>query len=254
MSSGAKNANTAIGASTLTALTTGSNNTVLGFNAGMNLTTGSGNIVIGTLVGPAPTAESNIIIGNSSGTALTGNGNVLIGKVDMTSNASAINTMIFSTAGNTSFERMRITDSGNVGIGTTTPAYALHVNGQVAGTAAYITASDLRYKKEIATIANPLERLLAIDGVSYRFRNDEFPESKFSKRRELGVIAQDVEKVFPEAVSRDSQGFRSVAYTMLISPIIEAIREINSNTKRLEDENKMLKSYLCDKDPSAVLR
>lgn len=248
---GIKAMNTAVGTNALAGLTTGSANVVLGYGAGTNLTTGSGNIVVGGSAGPTAAAENNITIGNGAGMGLTGSGNVLIGKVDMTGTPSTTDTIILATAGMSPMERMRITNTGNVGIGTTTPAYTLHVNGQVAGTAAYITASDLRYKKDISRMTNSLDKLLSITGVSYKFRNDEFPESKFSKRRELGVIAQNVEKVFPEAVSKDSQGFRSVAYTMLISPIIEAIREVNSKTKRLEDENKMLKSYLCERDPSA---
>lgn len=141
--------------------------------------------------------------------------------------------------------------TGNVGIGTTTPMYDLHVNGTVASTTSFMNLSDARYKKEIKTVPNALEKILSINGVSYKFRNDEFKGLKFSNHRELGVIAQTVEKVFPEAVSKDTNGFRSVAYTMLISPIIEALREINSKTMRLEKENKMLKSYLCERDPEA---
>lgn len=212
----------------------------------------SGNVGIGT---STPTQKLHIA-GNAK---LDGNIMVAQGSPSLPSISSfnGASTGLFFPAANTiglsvnGMEKLRVDTSGNVGIGTTTPAYALQVNGQVAGTAAYITSSDLRYKKEINVITNPLEKLLTIKGVSYKFRNDEFPESKFSKRRELGVIAQNVEKVFPEAVSKDPQGFRSVAYTMLISPIIEAIREVNSKTKKLEDENKMLKSYLCERDPAA---
>lgn len=160
----------------------------------------------------------------------------------------AADTIGFSITG---MEKLRIDTTGNVGIGTTTPGYTLHVNGTVAGTAAFVNASDVRYKKDIKRIPGALEKILSIDGVSYKFRNAEFPDLKFSKHRELGVIAQTVEKVFPEAVSKDKDGFRSVAYSMLISPIIEAIREMNFKTKKLEDENKMLKVYLCERDPNA---
>lgn len=45
----------------------------------------------------------------------------------------------------------------------------------------------------------------------------------------MGVIAQKVEKVFPEAVSKDEKDVRSVAYSMLIAPTIEAIKEINKS-------------------------
>lgn len=154
----------------------------------------------------------------------------------------------FSTAG---VERIRIDSTGYTGIGTTSPAYTLHVNGTVAGTSAYANISDVRFKKDIKRVPNALEKLLSIEGVSYKFRTNEFPDLKLSNRREIGVIAQDVENVFPEAVSSDSKGFKSVAYTMLISPIIEALRSLDSKTKNLEEENKMLKNYLCTRDPMA---
>lgn len=220
--------------------------------SGADIFFNSGNVGIGT---STPTQKLHVV----GSTKLDGNIVIAPGSSSLPSITSSTgpSTGLFFPAANTiglsinGMERLRIDSSGNLGLGTTTPAYTLHVNGQVAGSSAFITSSDLRYKKEINGITNPLEKLLAIKGVSYKFRNDEFPESKFSNRRELGVIAQNVEKVFPEAVSKDPQGFRSVAYTMLISPIIEAIREVNSKTKRLEDENKMLKSYLCERDPAA---
>ncbi|MEA9355928.1 tail fiber domain-containing protein [Bacteriovorax sp. PP10] len=163
---------------------------------------------------------------------------------------------------------------GSVGIGTTTPAYNLEVNGTVAGTSAYATTSDGRFKKDITVIPNALEKLTSLEGVYYFFRSDEFPEKNFSHHREMGVIAQKVEKVFPEAVSRDDKGFRSVAYTMLIAPIIESIKIIKGrlighdkelqiqkkeiafvkqqNAKLLE-ENTAIKSYLCSRDPNASI-
>ncbi len=151
-------------------------------------------------------------------------------------------------------ESMRIDSTGSVGIGILTPTYALHVNGIVAGTSAYMNASDARYKKHISSIENALDKLLSIDGVSYEFKTEEYPELKFSNHREMGVIAQKVETVFPEAVSKDKKGFRSVAYSMLIAPIIESIRELDQRTKKIEDlenENKLLKDYLCAKDQNA---
>lgn len=81
----------------------------------------------------------------------------------------------------------------------------------------------------------------------------------------MGVIAHKVERVFPEAVTKDKTGFRSVAYSMLIAPIIESIKELNElvmelfktskeNTREiasLKEENKALKNYICKQDPKA---
>jgi hypothetical protein len=164
--------------------------------------------------------------------------------------------------------------AGNVGIGTLTPAYTLDVNGTVAGTSAYQVSSDARFKKDITKIKSALERLTSLDGVYYFFRNEEFPEKNFSHHREMGVIAQTVEKTFPEAVSTDNKGFKTVAYTMLIAPVIESLKEIKTwlighdtelaNQKRelasvkaqnskLMQENAAIKSYLCSKDPKASI-
>ena len=148
-------------------------------------------------------------------------------------------------------ETMRIAANGNVGIGTASPAEKLTVMGSVSGTSNFINASDRRYKKDIRRIESSLEKLLLINGVRYSFRTEQFPEKNFSAGKQLGVIAQDVEKVFPEAVSKDSKGFLSVAYSALIAPVIEAIREMDGRQRELEEENRILKDYLCAKDSEA---
>ena len=187
-----------------------------------------------------------------------------------------------TSAGNV--ERLRIMPGGNIGIGTSTPSYTLHVNGSVAGTSAYNNLSDERFKKNIVRIPNALEKVLSLEGVFYNFRTEEFPDKKFSDRREMGVIAQKVEKIYPEIITKDKDGYRSVAYTMLIAPIIEAIKDfyrkwfddsliihrniasIDDRAKKLEienaqlkarankaeKENSMIKAYLCAKDSKAA--
>ena len=60
--------------------------------------------------------------------------------------------------------------TGNVGIGTTNPSYTLHVNGSVAGTSAYNNLSDLRLKKDIATIGRALDIVGKLRGVRFRWR------------------------------------------------------------------------------------
>ncbi|MGZ3790519.1 MAG: tail fiber domain-containing protein, partial [Bacteriovorax sp.] len=81
--------------------------------------------------------------------------------------------------------------------------------------------------------------------------------------KQIGLIAQDVEKVFPEAVKKNSEGLLSVSYSNLVAPMIEAVKELNkrvtelfkaseghtrdiasvdSKTVKLEDENSKLKA------------
>lgn len=112
---------------------------------------------------------------------------------------------------------------GNVGIGTTAPGFKLDVNGSIGAVGALQAHSDRRLKKNIVRVDNPLDKLQAITGVYFDWRKDEFPAIHFEGGRQMGVIAQDVEKVFPEAVAKNKNGIRSVAYTMLIAPLIAAL-------------------------------
>lgn len=138
-----------------------------------------------------------------------------------------------------------IAADGDVGIGTTTPAYKLDVNGQVAGTSAYVNSSDIRYKKDIEKITNILEKIKLLNGVSFKWRNDEFSDKEFQEGRDIGVIAQNVEEVFPEAVVTDNEGYKSVAYAKLVAPLIEGVKALSKENAEIKAENAEIKAALC---------
>lgn len=91
--------------------------------------------------------------------------------------------------------------NGNVGIGTTggTNGYRLYVNGTTFATGGW-TGSDVRWGKSIIPIENVLGQLFELDGLTYEWRQDEFPEMKYEDGEQIGVMAQEVEKVLPELV------------------------------------------------------
>jgi hypothetical protein len=191
-----------------------------------------------------------------------------------------------------------INSSGNVGIGLTRPGYKLDVNGDVniaaasalrfGGTSVCTSAgctavSDVRLKENIQPLENSLEKILQLQGVEYDYRD----KAKFGDKHQIGVIAQDTEKVYPEVVVTDKKtGFKAVAYDHLVAPLIEAvktlynrivglednqaaqarqianveasnadidikIRNLESENAQLKQENKKIKNYLCSKDPQA---
>ncbi|KYG62686.1 hypothetical protein AZI87_15475 [Bdellovibrio bacteriovorus] len=187
--------------------------------------------------------------------------------------------VIGQQTGSSSYEeRFRVDASGNVGIGTVNPAYKLVVNGDInllggasalrfAGTGVCTStgctsSSDQRLKEKIEPLSDSLSKLLQIQGVQYEYIDKE----KFGSRRHIGVLAQDVEKVFPETVVTDEKsGLKSVAYDHLVAPIIEAIKSlyVEQEVQRkeltllqkqnidLKTENSAIKLYLCQKDPEA---
>jgi hypothetical protein len=96
------------------------------------------------------------------------------------------------------------------------------------------TPSDFRYKKNINPLNNALSNILKLNGVSYLYRKDEFPDQQFSDKNQIGLIAQDVEALYPEMVFTDEKGYKSVDYAKLTPVLVEAIKEQQSRIEKLE--------------------
>ncbi|MDB4678310.1 tail fiber domain-containing protein [bacterium] len=143
-------------------------------------------------------------------------------------------------------EQMRINSAGNVGIGITNPTYKLHVNGKIR-TNGINETSDGRLKKDVKKILNASELVKALDGVTYYWRTDEFPDMDLDNRLQYGLIAQELEKVIPELVNTDSEGWKSVEYTHLVPILLEALKEQLGTIETLQEENasvsKKLENY-----------
>ncbi len=129
--------------------------------------------------------------------------------------------------------RFAIKNGGNVGIGTTTPGYLLDVNGSLR-CFSFTNSSDVRFKKNIADLADPLDSLLGLRGVSYEWRKGEFKETQMADGKQFGFIAQEVEKIFPDLVSTDAKGYKSVNYLGVIPVAVEAIKTLKAKNDALE--------------------
>ena len=143
-------------------------------------------------------------------------------------------------------ERMRIDNGGHVGIGTTAPGYTLHVNGSVAGTSAYNNLSDARLKKDVQPIGDALSIVGALRGVTFNWDQAVDPTMKLDDRNHVGFLAQEVEKVLPQAVStaNDVRQTKSVAYSEVIPVLNEAIKQQQTQIESLKAENDTLKARL----------
>ena len=161
-------------------------------------------------------------------------------------------------------ERLSIDASGKIGMGTPQPAYKLDVLGDIHASGNVIAGSttltsDIRFKRNIASIENPLEKILSLRGVTYDWRRDEFPDRHFTDKHQMGVIAQEVEAQFPEAVLTDKDGYKSVNYSSLVAPLIETVKELynkylvhdrkieklEADNAQLHKDNAAMKKALC---------
>jgi hypothetical protein len=114
---------------------------------------------------------------------------------------------------------MTLRNNGNVGIGTTKPEYALDVAGKIQGEV--VSPSDQRHKQNIQTLKNAFAKLAQLRGVSFEWKNKEMQDANMS----IGLLAQEVEKVLPELVFTDNEGYKSIAYSKLTAVLVEAMKE-----------------------------
>lgn len=112
---------------------------------------------------------------------------------------------------------LNVINSGNVGIGTTSPTQKLHVNGN-ATAADFILTSDRRLKRDLVEITGALATVLSWAGYTYRPVNGE--------RRRAGLMAQDVEPTAPELVYTGEDGYKSLSYEQAVPYLVEAIRDL----------------------------
>ncbi|MFQ5593145.1 MAG: tail fiber domain-containing protein [Anaerolineae bacterium] len=130
---------------------------------------------------------------------------------------------------------------GGVGIGTTSPGYKLDVAGEAHATS-HPSSSDARLKTDITQLTNVLEKLERIRGVSFEWNELYKSLGRSTGHREIGVIAQEIEAVFPELVTTwGDEEYRAVDYGRLTGVLIEAIKELRAEKEAqitaLEAEN-----------------
>lgn len=128
---------------------------------------------------------------------------------------------------------------GRVGIGDiATPSYKLQVgtsgDGSSVGSNAFFYMSDARLKTNVADLSNSLSRIMSLRGVSFDWKK--------TGASDVGLIAQEVEKIYPEVVYTGDDGIKSVEYGHLIAPLIEAVKAQQREIEELKAEIAALKS------------
>ena len=222
-----------------------------------------GNVGIGT-----STPTNPLVVGPDYGTTYSGNKvtiadttgvpGVVVGESDSVRGwllwSTTSDYLYLGTMGNAATQVIK---DGKVGIGTTAPAYLLHVNGTAGkpGGGSWTAASDERLKTDISGIKGreALDKITSLRGVNFRWKNP----GEHGEGVQAGVLAQDLEKVFPGWVTRmepmgedralvpEGERVRAVSFPHDFNAyLIEAIKELKGENDALKARNTEIMSRL----------
>ena len=199
---------------------TGQVNSFFGSGAGSNNTTGGGNSFFGSDAGYTnQTGSKNVFLGYRAGWRETGSYKLYIDSTD------TANPLIW---GDFSAKNRNVV-----------------VYGGFRSIASY-SSSDGRWKRNIERLESSLDKISNLQGVTYEWKADEYPEFGLTEGKQIGLIAQDVEKVLPELVSEDKDGYKAVSYAKLTAVLVEAVKELKAENEKQEIENEALRAENVD--------
>jgi hypothetical protein len=135
---------------------------------------------------------------------------------------------------NYSGDRITVTSGGLVGIGTTAPDATLSVNGTAdkPGGGSWTTFSDARLKKNVKPLEGALDRLMRLQGVTFEYKDPDAIHELHGVQ--IGMIAQEVEKIFPDWVDTAPNGMKRLSVHGFEALAVEAMRQL-----RTEEDAKL---------------
>jgi hypothetical protein len=88
------------------------------------------------------------------------------------------------------------------------------------------------------SIKNSLNKVLSLQEVNFDWKVKEFSELRFPSAPQIGLIAQEVEKIVPEVIITDDKGYKGISYEKLVPLLIEAIKEQQDEINSLKEQIK----------------
>ena len=157
---------------------------------------------------------------------LGGFGIVISGSTPAPSNIALANILMTGS--------VSISGSMGVGMDATTTFGRIDAKNDVVA----FSTSDERLKKYVKNIPNALDKVAQINGVNFQWRktDEEMKQNIHSfEGKDVGVIAQEVEKILPEVVTTRDNGYKAVKYEKIIPLLIEAIKELQAEVQELKN-------------------
>jgi hypothetical protein len=196
----------------------------------------------------------------SSNALVTATGNVGIGtttpngKVQINATSTTTYPQLYLSETSTGFSRLSMTNSGTTNLwtiashadntnanaffnvfysGTNSNLFSIQGNGNAVLAGTLTQSSDRRLKTNIQHLSNSLSNILQLNGYTYNWKD----ELKKDVKTQIGFIAQEVEEIFPEVVTTDEAGMKSVAYQNLVPVLVEALKEQQKQINELKNLN-----------------
>jgi hypothetical protein len=204
-----------------------------------------GNVGIGTSL---PLQQLHV----TSGVTADSGGAIGLGYDDATTN---VKLLIAANSGHGTYAEIQsysgaplvLNPFGNsVGIGNTSPGYTLQVSGSVAGVGAYVNTSDARYKKNIEPLDVGLDAVMRLRPIHFEWKDEVLHPTKDKPRlfdaamqgRQMGFIAQDIEKVLPSVVvtENNAEKIKGMKSAEIIPVLVKAIQELKADNDKLRGE------------------
>ena len=175
---------------------------------------------------------SNIAVTN--GNFIVGDGTNLVAE----SGATARTSIGLGTSSDVQFNDGQL---DSLGVGTAASGTTGQIRATDDVTAFY--SSDVALKENITNIPDPIKALKKLNGVLFDWKEDWIKkqggeDGYFVRKKDVGVIAQEVEKVLPEAVAQRPDGIKAVKYDRLTCLLIEAVKVLSDKVENLIKEKK----------------
>jgi Chaperone of endosialidase len=229
--------NTMVGHQAGFATTTGKGNAFFGHESGHDNISGEYNTIIGPAAGYTNTAGSNnVFIGHWAGYYETGSNKLYIDNYGNYSTSALM-------YGDFSSSLLRF--NAYVGINSVpTTSYRLYVTGSAYATIGWYYPSDIRLKQNVRSMDGDgvIDKVRDMAVIKYNYKEEVTkgeidPNTKF-----IGVIAQDIEKSFPEAIRTDENGYKAVSLNALTAILLQAVKDQQKQIDALKAEVELLKN------------
>ena len=183
-------------------------------------------------------AGETIRFDGGGATSVSRSGNTItISSTDTNTDTNTVTTNIAGTGVSVSSG----TGNSTISIGQSVATNATVTFGEVRSTGDIIAyySSDLALKENISPIDNALNKVMSIGGYNFDWKDSHLEDrggvdGMFVKKKDIGIIAQEVQKVLPEAVGKREDGTLGVRYEQIVPLLIESIKELKSEIESLK--------------------